>query len=271
MYVIEESIKTKIMTITPELSESWLKKNMTNRPFNQSSCLKLMDQLITKSWYVSNDAICFDRDGNLLNGQHRLTACINTGINFECMVMRGLDRKSFNIMDTGYKRTASDILGANKIECPKVKSTLIKFAIEYKSGRFMCDSTNKTKITNQIILDFYDKNKQKVEDASSVGQFVSKNNKSFASGIIGAFAFIFNEIDKESCALFFEQFANGENLKSGDPVLILRQQLFKNTSSKTKYSKGTTYAWVILCWNDFRANKKIKSIIFKDDKFPRAL
>lgn len=274
MFEVESQIKTSLKTITPELAESWLKKNIKNRPIRQGNLALLMQQLKSNSWVLNNDAICFDKEGNLLNGQHRLTACVNTGISFECLVMRGLEPKSFNVMDTGDKRTSGDVLGANNVEFPAVKSTLIRFVLEYKAGRVMNDlSANRaTKATNQIILDFYNKNQKKIDEAVAIGQQVYRNHHMFASGIIGSFAYIFNEIDKQSCAIFMEQFGKGEDLRAGDPVLVLRQQLFKNAQSRTKYSKTTKLAWVILAWNSFRANKKVRTIYLNTGaKFPIAI
>ena len=275
MIEVETQIKGKVMTITPELAEKWLEKNTSNRPLNQNSVLFLMNQMKTGTWLTNNDAITFDSNGMLSNGQNRLTACVNSGIPFECMVMRGLEPKSFNTMDIGGIRTPSDILGANGVECPKLKSSLIKFVIDYKSGRTINNSTNKgaTRITNQTILDFYEKYSRKIDEAAGVGQNVYYHHHMYSSGIVGAFTYIFNDIDKMTCEMFMQSFAKGEDLKSGSPILALRTQLMNNSQKRQKYPKADTYAWMILAWNAYRSGKKLTKILFdgQKDKFPKAV
>ena len=61
-------------------------------------------------WELSNDAICFDKRGKLINGQHRLHAVRESGIACEFLVCRGMTRSSASKMDIGRKRTAAERL-----------------------------------------------------------------------------------------------------------------------------------------------------------------
>lgn len=62
------------------------------------------------NWRLSNDAICFDRDGVLINGQHRLKAIVISGTSQQFFVIRGMDPLAFEYIDIGPSRTMADVL-----------------------------------------------------------------------------------------------------------------------------------------------------------------
>ena len=42
-------------------------------------------------WRLNGKTICFDSTGRLLNGQHRLSAVVRSGVTLTTVVVRGLD------------------------------------------------------------------------------------------------------------------------------------------------------------------------------------
>lgn len=74
--VIEHEVKT----ITPEIAMSILENNDVNRNISRSHVDALASDMRLNHWVLSPDPIIVHSDGRLLNGQHRLTAVIKTGI-----------------------------------------------------------------------------------------------------------------------------------------------------------------------------------------------
>jgi hypothetical protein len=62
------------------------------------------------NWRLSNDAICFDRNDILINGQHRLKAVVLSGTRQQFFVIRGMDPLAFEYIDIGPSRTVADVL-----------------------------------------------------------------------------------------------------------------------------------------------------------------
>jgi hypothetical protein len=269
-----KDFKQKIMLITPELAEQYLKKNTGNRPVKKENIRFMEAQLIAGAWKVAPDAIGFDWNDRLINGQHRLMACIETGIPFQANVMFGLDPDTYNITDTGIKRSLGDALGAIGVKNPMLKAAICKFVIEYKKGKSInvnSNSSNKLKLTNQYGRDFYEKNDKKVEAAATIGQYVYSGNHIFSASTIGGFAYIFSEIDEEDCKLFFEMFRLGEGLKKGYPVLTLRTVLLNDLSAKQKFPARTKYAMMIYAWNAYRTGKSLSRFTVSDKEFPKPI
>ena len=63
--------------ITPEMAlEILTHKNFKNRPIKKAQLRRLIKAIKADEWIVTNQGISFDPEGNLLDGQHRLHACI---------------------------------------------------------------------------------------------------------------------------------------------------------------------------------------------------
>lgn len=50
-----------------------------------------MAEMQDGKWKLNGKTICFDRTGRLLNGQHRLSAVVRSGVSLTTVVVRGLD------------------------------------------------------------------------------------------------------------------------------------------------------------------------------------
>ena len=73
--------------ITPEMAlEILTNKNFKNRPIKKHALKRLTDAIKSGEWIVTNQGISFDPDGNLLDGQHRLHACIEANIPIDISV-----------------------------------------------------------------------------------------------------------------------------------------------------------------------------------------
>lgn len=109
-------MKTEIAKVTPATAEQWLKKNADNRPLRRTVVENLKEAFLRGEYVMSHQGIAFDTAGNLSDGQHRLTALSEMPSNFavEMLICRGVHPNAKKVMDIGYKRTASDILGEDR-------------------------------------------------------------------------------------------------------------------------------------------------------------
>lgn len=117
------------MSVTPELAREWLKKNVqNNRPLRDSFVIKYGLDMLEGRWQYNGDAIRFDSADRLIDGQHRLHACIEARIPFETDVIFGLAPESIRTIDIGKSRTAGNIAhfeGAQNASCACAVAGLI--------------------------------------------------------------------------------------------------------------------------------------------------
>lgn len=101
---------TKWEDIDVELAKFYLTLNVENRPSKPELVNRYAADQKAGRWCDNAPAtpIAFTFDGNLINGQNRLMAIIKSGITMRCMVMEGCDPKTFEFIDIGKNRDASD-------------------------------------------------------------------------------------------------------------------------------------------------------------------
>ena len=79
--------------ITPELAAEYLRANIVNRKLRPAVVKRYEEEMRQQSWTLTSDAIAFDEEGNLIQGQHRLNAVRNTGLSQVFWVARNMPKR----------------------------------------------------------------------------------------------------------------------------------------------------------------------------------
>ncbi len=109
---IESPIQAGVAEITPELAKEILEtSNHGNRPLKKAHIKMLASSLKNNEWMLNGESIAFSESGRLLDGQHRLHACINSGKPFKTIVIKGInDEAAFGTIDIGKPRSVTDLM-----------------------------------------------------------------------------------------------------------------------------------------------------------------
>jgi hypothetical protein len=100
----------EFVDVTPEMAAAWLQNNK-NRKIIATHVAALKKEMVSGHWVTGLDQIAFDRHGNLLEGQHRLTALVELGVTLKMLVVRGLDDLAALKRGTGVGWRLVDRLG----------------------------------------------------------------------------------------------------------------------------------------------------------------
>jgi hypothetical protein len=87
----EYGLQITVDTITPEQAQAYLDNNAKHRPIKERKVAEYMMEMQDGIWKLNGKTICFDWNGRLLNGQHRLSAVVKSGVTLTTVVVRGLD------------------------------------------------------------------------------------------------------------------------------------------------------------------------------------
>lgn len=105
-------VKVRLMLVEPAAAAEWLGKNRdNNRPVSRSRVRQYAADMRRGKWLLSNDMVAFDCAGRLVNGQHRLHACVAAGAGFLTLVAWNLPDESMLSLDSGRKRSTDDNMG----------------------------------------------------------------------------------------------------------------------------------------------------------------
>lgn len=116
---IIKPISAYIVEVTPELAQIWLGRNIANnRKLKTKSIAGYAMDMANRNWGLTPDAIAFDAEGNLFNGQNRLNAVIKSGTTIQAFCVFGfpMTPNDFMHLDGGAKRTFRDALKTGNVE-----------------------------------------------------------------------------------------------------------------------------------------------------------
>ncbi len=90
---------TVLQTVTPEMAKAYLSKNHNSRPINPER-VKLLARIMSFGLFEArrSEKLLFNKDGYLINGQHRLSAVVESGCTVQ-MYMCFMDTASITTVD----------------------------------------------------------------------------------------------------------------------------------------------------------------------------
>lgn len=86
--------------VTPELATRLLQANQLNRPLAEGHAERIAGQIREGKWRFNGDTIKIATGGDILDGQHRLWAIIESDTPVESMIVTDIARDAFSTIDT---------------------------------------------------------------------------------------------------------------------------------------------------------------------------
>jgi hypothetical protein len=258
----------RIQLVTPKMAQEWLEGNVDNRNLREARVLQHSQVLQRDEWELTGDCIVFDADGTLLNGQHRLSAVVVTGVSARFVVLRGVPSRAQEVMDTGLARTLADQLQRRGVPY----YTYVSSALFWLHRMAYSEATSVAhyaepglRPTFRQLLKLYDDNKEISEEAAKIGRHV--NNLKVRAGATLAVYHRLRQIDDinidEEVDLFFEKWVTGAELRASDPIYRLREWCVEDASKRHTRGRAPDYryvAYVITAWNKWRDGEPIRQL-----------
>jgi hypothetical protein len=248
-----------VQEITPAIAEMWLARNMHNRNLRERYVDILAGAIRDGAWQVNGDAIKFDKDNVLLDGQHRLAAVVKADKPIRAFVVWNLDRSAQATLDQHLRRSLADILSLEGVDRARELASAANWLWKYSNGKMVDRRYNLR--ADQI--------KQMIEshpglmESVKVGKELSKTGLRVPPSLASALHYVMDEVDTLMAQLFWDQLITGLELKEADSVYVLRRALEKNAMANRRVQGYVLAAWVIKAWNATRQGKKIKLIAWK--------
>ncbi|MCK1445410.1 hypothetical protein IVB43_23785 [Bradyrhizobium sp. 48] len=237
--------KVLLQTITPAMAANWLKNNVHNRRPAQSTIEEYARAMQEGRWRLNGETVKISSLGRLMDGQHRLMACVKADCAFKSWVVLGVDDDTFDTVDIGRKRTAGDILGIDHCKNAVAVAAAIRWISLFRSGFFNMANIKMPADEVRLFLAAEPGVEHSVASALSA-------SKILAPGLCGSLHYLFAAKDREAADLFFTDLATGSNLVPGDPVLVLREKLMRDRMSKSKLAQNEIASICIRAWNHRR-------------------
>jgi hypothetical protein len=255
----QASVTHRTETITPEMATAWLERNTTNRHLDQPTVDRYARDMTHGRWHLTGDSVKFGFSGVLIDGQHRLWACVLAGVPFTSIVVRGITNEAEvrDVIDTGKKRTLGNALQIHGEPDANNLAALISMAWRYDNFRLAGPYP-----THEEGLAYLDDHPD-IRQSVLFGRRMQKAVKA-SPAACGTAHFLGARIDHEAADTFWAAAATGEGLDAGSPVLAFRHWTIQMASRREKPRPDTTLMYALKAMNLDRAGKKVRLLQVKD-------
>lgn len=215
-------------------------------------------------WDANGAAIKIAKDGTLLDGQHRLTAIVQSGKSVVTLVVTGLEKEVFTTIDAGKTRSHGDYLkiaGHDGNHSMLAASARIAMLFD-KTGKIK--ETKGHRLSPDDVVIYVDKHPGIIE---SMGKLQQKLGKILPCSIAIGCHYIFSIVDMEKADEFFNLLSSGEYLYEGHPILTLRNRLLslRGGGRAGEGHRRMLLYYVVHTFNAFMDGKTMKNIPYKTE------
>lgn len=224
---MESTMTMTYESITPEIAKSIL-KNTVNRRVSTGSVRAYANDMKNGNWDENvGSAISIDVNGNLVDGQHRLLAVVQSNETINMWVCRNV--KQHGVYDNNRKRTISDQIGIVKPELEKIyKSTryvsVAKMLIthlphENVDGYFRA-------VTPREVIDYTEAHKKTLDGFWLRLSQMTVAKISVKPVLVGLYLAYIGGVDMNTIDTFYEILRTGMGTKQEDfPIVAYRNYL----------------------------------------------
>lgn len=249
-------VSVQIEKVTPEEASEYLEQNERNRPLSEGNVKRFAELMGEGRWFLTQDAIAFDYDGYLINGQNRLHAVIECGSPQYFLVMRGLHPESFQVMDYGKKRSASDALAVRGYTNFKSLAAVGRLLWQYENGTL---SNTRPKCENMDIVDLVDRHGERLTEAIS---YMTKIEAELAGWLrprhLGMVYYLYTFRDEDKARKFAYNLAMRSASGRDNPVRRLYVRLMDEMRSPDRMDARLERALLIKSANKYMNGEDVK-------------
>lgn len=207
-------IRTRIMTVTPEIARRWLKRNIGNRHMRPESVESYRRDAEDGNWLLNGETLVFDVAGVVANGQHRMMGLAEArpGTKVQILVVTGVTQTK--IYDVPVRRTATDIL-----KLSNTNAAICRALAMLESGDIVFAYSKKFSISE--VEEVWKRANETIQ------LFPRTAALPISAPMLAAFAYAY-PIEPEAVQRLFEKIRDGEGLRKNDPAYTFRNWLVKN-------------------------------------------
>lgn len=249
--------------VTPSAAKEYLRRNIANnRKPKRSKIEAYARDIVSGNWLFTGEAIKFDADGNLVDGQNRCMAIVEADMPAEVLVVRGLSTQAVYLLDSGTSRSGADaitIAGVADKADPKDLAATARLHRAYWAGDVPNAGTGSAAFgvfTKSELIEYLHQH-PRLDFAARYGKGMYGHLRLPVSSLAVAFD-TFEQIDLDATSEFFNRIRDGISTGPGDPFLTLSRRVTQDRQAGVRSippAQGLFY--LFRTWNAFRAGESL--------------
>ena len=198
----------------------------------------------------------------LLDGQHRLMACVEAGVAFESDVVFGADPAIMDTIDTNRIRTAGDMASLGGICNANAACALAKLLIVHKKYGIQRMNSPLCKPTRTEIVSLV-KSEPRISEVC--GHTSSWLGRTIPFRMVTLCYYLFSKQDAAKAEEFFSRLRDGVGLEKTSSIYHLRERITSNATVKRRYVFLELLALFFRAWISYRDDKPVKVLRWRTD------
>ena len=260
-------IQSHTVKITPVIARKLLDNTdpKVQRKLTRAQVLFLSAEIKRGYWGLDGNSIKQDSSGNIIDGQHRLNACIETGMNIETIFVKGLKTENIYTIDMGAKaRTLTDILEIKNRKKYKYGTNIaatVRFIYKFNRGCYSDSGSNKISLSSQEFLKWIDENPAIIDFVGDNMRLWGNGDKLVNGSVFCGLKWILDEYGKQESDKFFQKISDGIGIVNNSPIFALRKKIlstkFGDSSKKAHITYNELIYLILKTWNLFIKGKTV--------------
>jgi hypothetical protein len=255
------SISQQVEKITPHRALELLNTSAGNRSIRRSMVLRFAEDMENGKWVVNGEPVIISNTGRLIEGHHRMHACIRAATAFETVTIYGIPDSAFPTLNTGGSRSPGDVFNIERVPNANKVTSLITKSLHYHHsiGKTTINQWNLPyNLTKQKLLEVYRTDPEGYDAATSRVGTLYNEIPQIVPSIAGGMHYLFTTVDTKMAEDFMQRFISGANMSETHPAMALRRAWAKRGTYKRR--SGAEEMMVITChaWNAFRNGRDIR-------------
>lgn len=242
--------RVTMVVIDPAMATAMLEKNTENRSLKQRHVDALARDMASGNFAFNGDAIRIREDGVIADGQHRLWACVQSGVSFETLLFSGVTAHDMLTIDRSTPRTAADMLNiVRKDGYGSPLSAAVRALAVFSVGDY------KARLTMSELSLIVDNNPTLLKSIQIMDRVkAARGALPVRAGVFYAIHYIGSQFYGETGRAddFIEVLQTGIPSYSDDPAHRLRDVLLRDRISTKKMTDDTRYGLFAAAWEKFQ-------------------
>jgi hypothetical protein len=238
------------------MARKWLTRNIeNNRTISQHRVQQMGRDMQSDNWVENGETIKFAATGELIDGQKRLTACIEFNVPFWSMVAYGLKRDAFLTIDRNQIRSIGQQLHLTHgvTDYNNLQSALTWLSV-FVDGIISAIHPRPTAKELEDILNDNPDMQESVNRAGVIHKMVRTPSRS----TLAFCHYCFTRQDATLAEAFFDALSTGANLRTIDPVYRLRERLI--SSAAVAHKRIPRFEFIALMFKAWQMVKEGKTL-----------
>lgn len=254
-----EGVTMRAVMMTPEVASLWrLSSQVRQRTKRDAVSDSYARDMAEGRWLFNGETVVKDRLGNVLQGQHRLEGVEKSGTSVLLLLVEGVEPDVMPTFDTGLPRYYFDMLKVAGYSNVQAVSSVTRAMWQWDRGKYMMLVAGNAERPSRAELDAYlSEHEDEIQAAAAYADRL-KNAIPLPASVLGTGTIILGRIDAEAAGTFFNSLAYGADLAEDDPILVLRNQLYRNIKARGRKTLTVDERRAMLfgTWNYWRSGEK---------------